>query len=385
VSARPRDDALDGLRALAALSVLVFHVWLYTWPDPTLPTRGGFSNRLLFEGSSGLVLFFVLSGFLLYRPFVRGPVGLGAYLARRAVRILPAYWVALAGAVVLLWGGGATPGIQLPDASSLGLFAVFGQNLSGASIMRLNPVTWTLCVEVAFYVLLPLVARFRLAIPLLVAFGLVWNLFVHEFHGTQVAAKALPAFLPYFAAGMAVARWPVSRWRLGWAITGAALVVANGVWHSVAAPRAVNPALAVVADFPAAVGFALLVSVAAAGGLAWLGRLSWVGVRSYGLYLWHVPLILFLRRLDLLPLSFVPALLLVLPVSLGVAALSWRLVERPALAGRVRAQLPRRVALARSPASEAQHAVAALWSRIQTKVRPQPIPDDSAARFATRP
>jgi peptidoglycan/LPS O-acetylase OafA/YrhL len=350
VTARPRDAALDGLRALAALSVLVFHVWLYTWPDPTLPTREGFWNRLLFEGSRGLVLFFVLSGFLLYRPFLRGRVELRSYFARRAVRIAPAYWVALAGAVLLLWGGESTPGIRLPDLSSLGLFAVFGQNFSGATIMQLNPVTWTLCVEVGFYLLLPLVARRNLILTL-VAVGLGWNLVVYELHAGQVLAKALPAFLPYFAVGMAVARWPLRRWPVVWAITGAALVAANGMWHSVAAPRAVNPMLAVLADFPAAVGFGLLVSAAAGGGLTWLGRLSWVGVRSYGLYLWHVPLILFLRRLDLLPLSFVPALLLVLPVSLGVAALSWRFVERPALAGMARAPLPRRQALARSPAS----------------------------------
>ncbi len=350
MSARPRDGALDGLRALAALSVLVFHVWLYTWPDPTLPTREGFWNRLLFEGSSGLVLFFVLSGFLLYRPFLRGRVELGSYFARRAVRILPAYWVALAGALLLLWGGDGTPGIRLPSASSLGLFAVFGQNFSGATIMQLNPVTWTLCVEVGFYLLLPLVAR-RNAIPVLVVGGLAWNLLIHELHGGEVLTRALPAFLPYFAVGMAVARWPVRRWRAGWAITGVALVVGNGVWHSVAAPRVVNPVLAVFADFPAAAGFALLVSVVAAGGLPGLRRLSWVGVRSYGLYLWHVPLILFLRRLDLLPLSFVPALLLALPLSLGVAALSWRFVERPALAGMARAPLQRRQALARSPAS----------------------------------
>src|SRR3954447_1715496 len=67
VSGIRRDGALDGLRAVAALSVVAFHVWLYTSPDPTLPTREGFWNRLLFEGRIGLVLFFVLSGFLLFR------------------------------------------------------------------------------------------------------------------------------------------------------------------------------------------------------------------------------------------------------------------------------------------------------------------------------
>lgn len=325
-----RDAALDGLRALAALSVVAFHVWLYTWPDPTLPTREGFWNRLLFQGHLGLILFFVLSGFLLFRP----RYDLRRYAARRALRIVPAYWVALAGAVLLLWGGGATPGIRLPDASQLGLFAVFGQNYSGATIMQLNPVTWTLCVEVAFYVLLPFLGRWAL-VPM-VAVGLAWNLLVHSVDGGQVMAKALPAFLPYFACGMAAAVWPARRRLPLLAMAGVALVVADGVWHSVAAPRAVNPLLAVLADLPAAVGFGLLLAAVAAGALRWLGGLSWIGVRSYGLYLWHVPLILFLRRLDLLPLSFVPALLVVVPPALGAAALSWRFVERPALSGLLR-------------------------------------------------
>jgi acetyltransferase len=345
VSTDRRDAALDGLRALAALSVVAFHVWLYTSPDPTLPTREGFWNRLLFEGRIGLVLFFVLSGFLLFRS----RYDLRRYFTRRALRIVPAYWFALAGALLLLWGGGGTPGIRLPDASSLGLFVVFGQNYSDGTIMQLNPVTWTLCVEVAFYVVLPFL-RPRL-LPLMIVVGLAWNFAVHSVGGDQVMAKALPAFLPYFAVGMAAAVWPVRRWLPGLAITGVLLVVANGVWHSVAAPRVVNPLLAVLADFPAAVGFGLVVAAVAGGGLRWLSGLSWVGVRSYGLYLWHVPLILFLRRVDLLPLSFVPALVLVLPVALGAAAFSWRFVERPALSGTLGSLLPRRRALARSTAS----------------------------------
>jgi peptidoglycan/LPS O-acetylase OafA/YrhL len=274
------------------------------------------------------VLFFVLSGFLLYRP----RFDLRRYFARRATRILPAYWVALVGAVLLLWGGGGTPGIRLPDASSLGLFAVFGQNYSSATIMQLNPVTWTLCVEAAFYLVLPFVAR-RWMLPVLVAVGLAWNLVGHELDAGQVFTKALPAFLPYFAVGMAVAAWPVRRRLPGFAIAGVMLVAANGVWHSVAAPRVVNPLLTVVADLPAAVGFGLVIAAVAAGGLRRLDRLSWLGVRSYGLYLWHVPVILFLRRLDLLPLSFVPAFVVVLPVAVGAAAASWRFVERPALSG----------------------------------------------------
>lgn len=335
-----RDAAIDGLRALAALSVVGFHVWLYSSPDPTRPTREGFSNRVFFEGRIGLVLFFVLSGFLLYRPFLRG-VSLPSYFRRRAARILPAYYLALAGAVVLLW----------PVVPDLGLFLVFGQNYSGSTILKLNPVTWTLCVEMAFYVLLPvlaLVKRRRAGLLAgLVGVGLAWNAAVHSAGAGQVAAKALPAFLPYFAVGMAVAafgsRELSPRWARGLAVAGLLLVVGNGVWHSNAAPRAVNPLLAVLADLPAAAGFGLVIAAVASGGVSWLGArwLASVGVVSYGLYLWHVPLILFARRLDVAPVFAVP-------FALGAAVLSWRYVERPAMAAASRAPRP---ALVRHPAS----------------------------------
>src|SRR3954451_2487828 len=158
-----RAAGLDGLRAVAALSVLSFHTWLYGFHNPYAVTRDSVFDRVMFEMRLGLVFFFVLSGYLLYRAFARaaltgdGRVDVRRYAMRRIARIVPAYWLATLGAIALLWGGSATPGIRLPAASDLPLFAVFGQNYSLDTIMRLNPVTWTLCLEAAFYVLLPLI------------------------------------------------------------------------------------------------------------------------------------------------------------------------------------------------------------------------------------
>src|SRR5947207_4435983 len=88
-----RNNALDGLRAIAALGVLTFHSWLYRTGRPPGP-RTSLTDHLLFQGNLGLICFFVLSGFLLYRVFARAALtgdrlDLGAYARRRVARILP--------------------------------------------------------------------------------------------------------------------------------------------------------------------------------------------------------------------------------------------------------------------------------------------------------
>ena len=98
-----------------------------------------------------------------------------------------------------------------------------------------------------------------------------------------------------------------------------------------------NAPLAVLADIPAGLGFALVVAAAVAGGglaTRWMSvrPLAWVGLVSYGVYMWHVPLLLFARRIDVAPHAFVPRFLMLLGPVLLVAAASWYLVERPLIA-----------------------------------------------------
>src|SRR5919112_3282710 len=138
-----RMASLDGLRGLAALSIFVFHGWLYTMPQPSATARSTVGDYAVHELRLGLVLFFVLSGFLLSRPWFaaalgeRRPPSIGRYVRSRAARILPAYYVALGGSILLLWGLEGTPGLRLPPADELPLFVVFGQNLSPGSVMKL--------------------------------------------------------------------------------------------------------------------------------------------------------------------------------------------------------------------------------------------------------
>jgi peptidoglycan/LPS O-acetylase OafA/YrhL len=371
---RTRTAGLDGLRAVAALSVLCLHVWLYGQPNPDSPRRSGLLDSAVFEFRLGLVFFFVLSGYLLYRAFAGAalqrerPVDVARYARRRFARIVPAYWLAMAGAIALLWGARGSAGVRLPPAEALPLFAVFGQNYSHATFFTLNPVSWTLCLEAAFYVALPLIGfaayrfgrgRFGAQVALLLglgAAGLTYSAVHYAAGWDALAGKALPAYLPHFACGMLVALWAERRRirsapdlsqavSVALVIGGFALAGGDALWHARAGTPAGDPWLSILGDVPAAAGFALVVAAAVAGrgpAVGWMSArpLAWVGLVSYGVYLWHVPLILFLRSNGLLPSGMLPALAVVLPLVLAVSAASWYLVERPLLAraGRTRSR-----------------------------------------------
>ncbi len=342
--------------------MFAFHIWLYGAKDSSPRVVADVFNEMRI----GLICFFVLSGYLLYGAFVRaarrqaGEVSLGRYFARRAARILPAYYVSLLGALALLGAVAGSPGVRLPDEGGLTLFVFFAQNYSGDTIMKLNPVTWTLCLEVAFYALLPVIGlaayhlargrvRGQLVLLLgLVAAGLAWNVSGHVLDWEQPATKALPAYLPYFAAGMLVALLVESRRQedrplrltpaATWAtsLAGLALVIGNAWWHIASPGPAHDPVLVALHDLPAGAGFALLIAAVVAGqgvSTGWL-RARWLaglGVVSYGFYLWHVPLILFVRETSAREPGAFALAAIVTPLAVAAGAASWRWVERPLL------------------------------------------------------
>lgn len=354
-----RSAAIDGIRGLAALSVLWFHVWLYRENRPQ-GDRTLLFDQIGFATHLGLICFFVLSGFLLYRTFVRAALGgpradNRSYAVRRAARIVPAYYAAIAGVLALY----ALTGVDniTPSARELPIFLAFGQNYSMGTIMELIPVAWTLCVEVAFYLALPLVgllalrigARPRAQAALLLAIiaaATLWNRIVIEQGFDDVVQKALPTFMGVFACGMLAALWIEQRRRsdappLGaratalLALAGFALVVGHAAWMETS--LSLDGWRPTLRDLPAATGFALLIAAVAGGrgpvlnGLAWR-PLAATGLVSYGLYLWHLPILIAVRGAGLLPEPFVPRLAVVLGLSLLAAWASWALIERPAIA-----------------------------------------------------
>lgn len=358
-----RAAGLDGLRGVAALCVFLVHIWIYT--QPSRPPRDDFWDYLTFELRLSVVFFFVLSGFLLFRDFARaavrreGPADARGYGARRVARIVPAYYVALLGAIALLWGA-TTEGFRAIAPEALGFFAVFSQNYSAETLLRFNPVLWTLALEVAFYIALPFIGmlayrigggvrRTSLLLAVLVAVGLVYNTLVYYGEWSSVAAYALPSYLPYFALGMMLSLGLESslarkgrRPQVGPGTTvaliagGFGLVAIDGYWHASTLEPGLDAAIGIFQDLPAAFGFAAVISAAAFGrgpAVEWTRFRPFVhvGVVSYGFYLWHVPLILFIKRLGLLPSDFFAAVAVALPVALAVAAASWHFMEKPAI------------------------------------------------------
>ena len=90
-----RSAGLDLLRAIACALVAVFHL------RTVLDVDFGPLNPVIEGGDSGVYIFFALSGYLLYRPFLGRPVDLRAYGIKRAARILPGYYLALLGLTLL--------------------------------------------------------------------------------------------------------------------------------------------------------------------------------------------------------------------------------------------------------------------------------------------
>lgn len=322
---RTRRPALDGLRALAALGVVVHHAWQFSGnPEPW---------DLWLQLSLGVALFFTLSGFLVYGPWAAGRTPrIGRFYALRAARILPLYYLTLAVAFGLLAGTGHARAVEGRDL--LG-FLVFAQNYVPGLAGHLNPPTWTLAIEATFYALVPLIgllARRRLPVLLaLTAASVAWGALTPE---PAVVRQTLLDAFSLFGVGM-IARVLVEgreppRWLArALLLAGAALVYAHAT------------GVLAFGNLVVGVGFALIVvacasahapRVLAARPLAHLGTLS------YGVYLWHYVILLGLQAHGLLPhRHFAATVLLVGVLSVAAAALTWHGLEQPLL-GAVRAR-----------------------------------------------
>lgn len=163
-----RIAGIEGLRAVAAGAIVIYHVWAYSSPDGIRVERR-LLDKLLPDLQFGVTLFFALSGFLLYRLFaaalLRGGAfpSVTAYLRNRALRIVPVYWVILLATAYVLRSALVRDGADIRSGPGFGAGLLlrsmaFVQNYDPDTLITGIGPAWTLCVEVVFYVLLPLLA-----------------------------------------------------------------------------------------------------------------------------------------------------------------------------------------------------------------------------------
>lgn len=373
-----RVGALDGVRGLAALGVVVFHCTTDGRFLASLPSSMTFVVALLDElGNFCVAVFFLLSGYLLFREFVRRLLfdeprtPLPHYFERRFLRIYPAYWVATI-ACVLVVGSAPVAG------SAFGIFTLTERHFARSPVLLGLGVSWSLYIEVAFYVFLPLFSglvwlgcrKRSTHVRLAVVLGSLAALVVaaHLWIGFVIAASPgdyrfrlnLPPFLGWFALGMALAVasvWSSSGRRLPAALKQ----MADRPWFCMMVVAAAFISIAIIqADFFGDSGRVLestvklqsrilLQGIAASFALLpfVLGdrpsriraamnhrRLMWVGGVSFGIYLWHPIIIRIVMKIipvhsDLRGVFVL--LVTVLPASILVGWASFRLIEKPAL------------------------------------------------------
>ncbi len=221
-----RIDALDGIRALCVLLVGWYHIWQQSWLSPTL-TIGSERVSLDFLLRSGYLWvdgMLLLSGFLLYLPYAQGnqKIALWPFYKRRLIRILPSYLLCILPSFILALAQGKYPSL-LAGIQDLLAHLTFTHTLFPASYYQtpLNGALWTLGVEMQFYLIFPLLARFFRRRPGLTWLGMAgiafaFRAFAASRGDTSMYFNQLPAFLDVYANGFAAAGvYTALRKRLG--------------------------------------------------------------------------------------------------------------------------------------------------------------------------
>jgi peptidoglycan/LPS O-acetylase OafA/YrhL len=347
---------LDGVRAFAILFVVSFHI---DWTNQNYKSiwdwhKNPLASSIAIAGGTGVTLFFVLSGFLLFLPYAkallfasRKPLARSFYV-RRALRIIPGYYLSL----FLLIYFSAPQYFQPANFHKLLLFLTFFMDSSQDTFRQINGPYWTLAVECQFYMILPLLAlgllllvkrvplalRFRvgtLCLLSIICVGLFVRYLGIYFQEDPIATFLVPRsvlniilFFTYgstgkyiedFAVGMLGAliyiyaqslppehsfvhtlrRLSMWLWR-----GGIIILVFSAIWHfqangsTPAWPllQPIMPFFNWLSEMVLALGYGLCIMAILFGSrelqrpFNWM-PLRWIGLISYSLYIWHLPLI----------------------------------------------------------------------------------------------
>jgi peptidoglycan/LPS O-acetylase OafA/YrhL len=364
----PRFPLFDSCRGLAALSILFYHVGAIGGGNADGPFRD--IGRTL---AIGVPIFFAISGFLLYRPMINARLrgtprsSVRDYARRRVLRIVPGYWVAL---TVLAVASGWSEVLGTGFWHYYGFEQIYSRETFDGGL----GVAWTLCIEVTFYAALPLyaLAMNRVCAGLDVRRAVrreVWVLLtiaaisgvvravLGEKWGYGFPSAMLPGTLIWFVPGMLLATWSVAGADAGKRLRAIlSPAQSSRSWLIAAGAFAVLAILSGIPAVPQFVGLDLLVPVLAffvlapaatqygIEGRSWrtipqllLSNrvLVWLGMVSYGVYLYHATVLAWLDSHGadrIFPFNhWIGLAIATIAVTAPVAGASWYLVERPAL------------------------------------------------------
>ncbi|SDI65172.1 Peptidoglycan/LPS O-acetylase OafA/YrhL, contains acyltransferase and SGNH-hydrolase domains [Actinokineospora alba] len=349
---KPRLSYLDGVRAVAALYVVLHHIWFTVYPSYPVNTGPAALGWLVY-GHLAVAVFIVVSGFSLTVAPARREFELGGtlrFLRRRAWRILPPYWAALALSVIVF--GLITPELTGRAITLKGVIAHFFLVQDVIDSPKPNGAFWSIAVEWQIYFLFPLVLLFRRKL------GPVWMvaIFTTAVIGAQLVGENVgaldgilnltPQFLALFVFGVAAAQVVRDgRSPRGLATLGIGCFAAFGVLAAVKGSVWVDHAYFWI-DLLVGVGTACILAALAGGGLGPLrsllaGRvLSGIGLYSYSVYLVHLPILWLIGHFAVEPVVADPLTRFVLLLAVGMAAvlagsyLFHRAFERPFLENR---------------------------------------------------
>jgi peptidoglycan/LPS O-acetylase OafA/YrhL len=354
--------ALDGYRAVAAVAVLTFHAYQYNrlrhWP-----LEGTFWHDALLYTDLAVDMFFVLSGLLLGLPFARAALGIGSprsakmFVLRRLARLLPLYLTV----VLLVW---SITNPEFPgDVRDLALHLTFTHVYSDDRIFYTNGPAWTLACEMHYFVLLALLgtlaqrrvprirsmgARYLVLVAgclglIVLSFGYrAWAAHVMHWPHDSWSAWFNPlAKLDVFALGLLLAILAASGFKVRARLGRIALVLAAGGFVGLSVlvhPEADEVSVSQHTFAGLACTLLLASSTLAPKQPRWLGSrpVVFLGLISYGIYLWQEPVQRVLADIGLLPPKqggpgFLIAALIVFAVTVAVAWLSYHVIERTGL------------------------------------------------------
>ncbi len=378
---------VDGVRCVAILMVIAQHLHervLRRFSGNHEEVEASWGHQLLSQGGMGVLIFFALSGFILYqllsRPLLQGQsLNWKAYFWRRVTRLEPPYIVITTGILLFVIFSGYQSGGKLLGKGGQPVLASFAATITYTHTLifgrppSFNPPGWSLETEVQFYLLAPLLALALLRLPrpwwrfgATVAIIAAWPMVVHSLTNGNFQQRfptTILTFLPDFLAGVLVCEWmratsPFPRW-LSVAADLLALVSLAKLTHLLHFRLHLWPGL----EEPLLLTLILLAAFRGYFIKSLLSRpaVATLGGMCYTIYLVHVPVLELVAsgtvrlfpRLNYWSLLGVEALIGV-PMVMAVSAVAFLLVEQPCMRknwpSELRDAIRRRLSAEKAPA-----------------------------------